>query len=99
MGPPAVFVVETGPAWRRWARYRTEAQLEEIRERLEELKTGFGKPHRHAGLGLRRLTPRLFEFRLSREVRVVFALIKPNTLRLAMAGTHDEVRTWLKENA
>ena len=97
--PPVAFAIEKGPSWHRWARHRTEAELEEIRQRLEELKAGFGKPHFHAGLGLRRLTPRLFEFRLSRGIRVVFAFIKPRTFRLAMTGNHDEVRAWLKENA
>ena len=97
-GPSKAFVVETGPSWRRWAAQRSETELAEIAQRLEELKESFGKPHLHAGLGLRRLTPRLFEFRISRGIRVVFAFIKPDTFRLAMTGDHDQVRAWLKEN-
>jgi hypothetical protein len=27
-----------------------------------------------------------------------FAYIKPRTFRLAMTGSHDEVRAWLREN-
>jgi hypothetical protein len=91
-------VVERGPSWARWARHRTDAGLEEIAGRLRQLQECFGKPHFHAGLGLRRLTPRLFEFRISRGIRVVFAFIKPRTVCLAMTGSHDEVRAWLKEN-
>jgi len=98
MEPPRVFAVEQGTSWARWARRRTDADLEEIAARLRELQEGFGKPHLHAGLGLRRLSPRLFEFRVSGSIRVVFALVKPRTFRLAMTGTHDEVRAWLKEN-
>jgi hypothetical protein len=72
--------------------------LEEIQRRLGQLLEDFGKPHLHADLGLRRLTPRLFEFRISTGTRVVFAYIKPRTFRLAMTGSHDEVRAWLREN-
>lgn len=73
--------------------------MEEINARLVQLQESFGKPHLHAGLGLRRLTKRLFELRISKGIRVVFAFIKPHTFQLAMTGSHDEVRMWLKENA
>ena len=63
------------------------------------LKEGFGKPHVHAGAGIRRLSPRVLEFRISRGLRVVFLFVKPRTFRLIMIGNHDEVRAWLKENA
>src|SRR5882672_9644068 len=97
--PPRDFAVDYGSSWHRWARHRTAAELKEIATRLLELQRTFGRPHVHAGLGLRRLTPRLFEFRISRDVRVVFAWIKPRTIQLAMCGNHDEVRAWLKHNA
>ena len=99
MEPPKAFAVEAGPSWARWAKCRTEAELEEIDARLKQLQENFGTPHFHAGLGLRRLTRRLFEFRISKGIRVVFAFLKPRTIRLAMTGSHDEVRAWLKENA
>ena len=51
-----------------------------------------------AGLGLRRLRENVFEFRISRGIRVVFLFFKPNRLQLMMTGNHDEVRAWLKEN-
>jgi hypothetical protein len=73
--------------------------LEEINQRLKQLVANFGNPHGHSGLGLRRLRDSLFEFRISRDIRVVFVLHKPNRLQLMMTGTHDAVRVWLKENA
>ena len=97
--PPKAFAVEFGPAWQRWAKRRTDTELEELARRLAEITTAFGQPHRHSGLGVRRLTPRLFEFRIARAVRVVFAVVKPTTLQLAMCGGHDEVRVWLKGNS
>jgi hypothetical protein len=40
----------------------------------------------------------VFEFRISRGIRVVFLFFKPNRLRLMMAGHHDDVSAWLNEN-
>ncbi|MFA6544960.1 MAG: hypothetical protein WCS99_11065 [Limisphaerales bacterium] len=98
MEAPKAFVVELGASWKRWAKHRTDAELGEINSRLHELVEGFGKPHIHAGLGVRRLSENIFEFRMSRGLRVVFVFIKPRTIRLAMCGNHDDVRAWLKEN-
>lgn len=97
-GPPGVFAVEIGASWRRWARRRSDSELEEINQRLHQLVAAFGRPHAHAGLGLRHLRDNAFEFRISRGLRVVFLLFKPNRLQLMMTGNHDEVRAWLKEN-
>jgi hypothetical protein len=91
-------VVEVGRSWQRWAKHRSDPELEEINQRLLQLVGTFGKPHAHAGLGLRRLRDHVFEFRISRGIRVVFVYFKPNRLQLMMTGNHDEVRTWLKEN-
>ena len=96
--PPKAFAVEIGPSWKRWAKHRSDTELEEIAHRLAELVATFGKPHAHAGLGLRRLRENAFEFRISRGLRVVFLFFKPNRLQLMMAGNHDEVRAWLKDN-
>ena len=91
-------MVELGPSWKRWAKHRTNPELEEINQRLIQLVAAFGNPHAHAGLGLRRLRENVFEFRISRGIRVVFLFFKPNRLQLMMTGNHDEVRAWLKEN-
>ena len=96
--PPKAFVVELGASWKRWARHRTDSDLQEINQRLLALVETFGKPHAHAGLGLRRLRDNAFEFGISRGTRVVFLFFKPNRLQLMMTGSHDEVRAWLKEN-
>jgi len=91
-------VVELGATWKGWAKRRNDSELDEINQRLSELVASFGKPHAHAGLGLRRLRENAFEFRISRGIRVVFLFFKPARLQLMMTGTHDEVRAWLKEN-
>jgi hypothetical protein len=96
--PPRAFAVEWGASWKGWAKHRTDSELEEVNQRLLQLVATFGKPHGHAGLGLRRLRGNVFEFRISRGLRVVFLFFKPNRLQLMMTGNHDEVRAWLKEN-
>jgi len=90
--------VEPGASWRRWARHRTDSELEEINLRLLELVETFGKPYAHVGLGLRHLIGNAFEFRISRGIRVVFLFLKASRRRLMMTGNHDEVRAWLKDN-
>ena len=92
-------MVEISSGWRRWAKRSTDPELEEINLRLHQLQEGFGKPHLHAGLGIRRLGPHIFEFRVSSNLRAVFVIIRPNIFRLVMCGNYDDVRTWLKENA
>jgi len=91
-------VVELGASWKGWCKHRSNSELEEINQRLPQLVGTFGKPHAHAGLGLRRLYGNVFEFRVSRGLRVVFLFFKPNRLQLMMTGNHDEVRAWLKQN-
>ena len=92
-------MVELGASWRRWAKHRSDSELAEINQRLWQLIEKFGKPHGHAGLGLRQLRDNAFEFRISRGIRVVFLFFKPNRLQLMMTGNHDNVRAWLNENA
>lgn len=93
-----VFAVETGASWKRWAKHRTDSELLEVQQRLVQLTQSFGKPHEHAGLGIRFIREDHFEFRISRGLRVIFLLIKPRIIRLMMIGNHDDVRAWIKEN-
>ena len=96
--PSKVFAVELATSWDRWAKRRSEDELMEVNKRITELVQAFGKPHEHAGLGIRRLEGNAFEFRISRGLRVIFLFLKPLTLRLIMIGNHNDVRAWLKEN-
>lgn len=97
-GPRTAFVIEFGASWKGWAKRRTDAELEQIKQRLSELLEVFGKPHAHAGLGLRHLHGNAFGCRISRGIRIVFLFFKPNRIQLMMTGNHEEVRVWFKEN-
>ena len=54
----------------------------------------FGQPHLHAGLGLRRIPP-FMECRCGLELRLIFQRER-DALVFHFCGTHDEVRTFLK---
>lgn len=67
----------------------------EIGRTIDLLQTSLGHPHRHAGLGIRKLVKNYFEIRVGLDLRLVFK-VETNTLTFALAGTHDEVRRFLK---
>src|SRR5256885_1738050 len=90
--PSRVFAVELATSWDRWSKRRSEDELLEVNQRITELVQAFGRPHAHAGLGIRRLEGNAFEFRISRGLRVVFLFLKPLTLRMIMIGNHNDVR-------
>jgi hypothetical protein len=55
----------------------------------------FGDPHRHAGLGLRKLGRRSYEARVDRDWRIVF-IREEDRLTAYDLMNHDQVRQWLK---
>ena len=62
---------------------------------LKCLEQDFGHPHRHRGLGIRRLTGNFFEIRVGLEIRLVFQN-RADCLLFVMAGNHDEVQKFLR---
>ncbi len=62
---------------------------------LCELVEAFGQPHRHGGLGIRKLGGKLFECRGNLGLRFVFQ-DRSADLYVSFLGTHDEVRALLR---
>lgn len=62
---------------------------------LQVLERDFGHPHRHQGLGIRKLSATYFELRVGLDVRLVFQNC-PDCLLFVMADNHDEVRAFLR---
>lgn len=58
---------------------------------LLEFLSAFGRPHVHAGLGIRKLAPHVFECRAGLRLRLVIR-DKPEALEAEFIGTHDEIR-------
>ena len=62
---------------------------------LQFLERDFGHPHRHQGLGIRKLTGNYFEIRVGLNLRLVFQN-RADCLLFLMAGNHDEVQKFLR---
>jgi hypothetical protein len=68
----------------------------EVARVLAAVQSGFGHPHRHSGLGLRKLAPDLFECRAGLKLRLVF-LARKGVLTFDFAGNHEAVQNYLRE--
>jgi hypothetical protein len=67
----------------------------ETEKQLAKVAAQFGRPHRHSGLGLRKIGPRSYEIRVWRQWRVI--LIQDDATLFAYdVMNHDEVELWLK---
>jgi mRNA-degrading endonuclease YafQ of YafQ-DinJ toxin-antitoxin module len=62
---------------------------------LRQLEEDFGHPHRHRGLGIRKLAGQFFEIRVGLDVRLIFQN-RPECLFFIMAGNHNEVQRFLR---
>ena len=60
-----------------------------------ELPQTFRRPHQHSGLGIRKLSKNVFEFRGNISLRFVF-VDRPTDLFVTFLGNHDEIRELLK---
>ena len=89
------YEIETKGRFRRRIRNLPEVQQREVARALDALPTAFGQPHRHTGLGIRRLRRNFFECRAGLAVRLIFE-VQPRTLLFHEAGNHDDVQRFLK---
>lgn len=87
--------VDFTPQFRRRARQLSEDQRRQLAAAADQLRLAFGNPHQHRGLGVRRLGGNLFEFRVGRDLRVIFEL-QGSVAELCLIGNHDEVRAFLR---
>jgi mRNA-degrading endonuclease YafQ of YafQ-DinJ toxin-antitoxin module len=79
----------------RFRRSIPEGHHAAVVDTLNALREGFGKPHIHSGLSIRKLARRLYECRTGLDLRLVFEARK-GTLTFDFAGSHDEVWAYLK---
>ena len=87
--------VDLHPRLRKRVGKLSDDEREQIAESLRALADGFGRPHLHAGIGIRRLRKDLFECRAGLRWRVVFFAEK-GLLTAYDVMTHDEVKAWLR---
>ena len=62
---------------------------------LCELTEGFGRPHLHSGLGIRKFGGKLFECRGNPTLRFIFQ-DRPTDLFVSFLGNHDEIKALLR---
>jgi len=67
----------------------------EVARAIDLLQSSLGYPHRHSGLGIRKLVKNYFEMRVDLDLRLVFK-VESDGIIFIFAGTHDEVRQFLK---
>ena len=65
---------------------------------LCDLLDGFGHPHVHSGLGIRKLASKLFECRGNRDLRFIFQ-DRGAELFVSFLGNHDEIRALLRRGS
>jgi mRNA-degrading endonuclease YafQ of YafQ-DinJ toxin-antitoxin module len=82
-------------SFRKWVRDLPKETRGKIGLTLQCLERDFGHPHRHRGLGIRRLTGNYFEIRVGLDIRLVFQN-RADCLLFVMAGNHDEVQKFLR---
>lgn len=79
------------------ARLPPEQQAEALAA-LRELPAAFGRPHVHAGIGLRQLRPGIFEARVGLQLRVLFER-DGALLVVKIIGDHNAIRRYLRSRA
>lgn len=84
-----------GPRLLRAARALSPEARTKLEAALASVAAGFGDPHKHGGLGLRKLGPGIWECRLDLQRRIVFVQ-EPQRLMAFDLMSHDQVRAWLK---
>ena len=62
---------------------------------LHDLHEGFGKPHQHTGLSIRKLRAKTFECRATIKLRYLFEN-RPECLYVFALADHDEVQRMLR---
>ena len=67
----------------------------EVSAALKLIIDGFGHPHAHTGLAIRKLGQQLYECRTGLAWRLIFAAQK-GVLTFDFAGDHDEVQNYLR---
>jgi hypothetical protein len=74
---------------------RAAGREEEVSATLKLVREGFGNPHAHAGISIRKLGRKIYECRTGLAWRLVFEAHK-GLLTFDFAGDHDEVQNYLR---
>ena len=87
--------MDLGPRFLRALRRIKPDITDEAEKRLAQIAAGFGSPHTHGGLGLRKLEHRAYEARIGLHYRLLL-IHETDRLTAFDVMAHEEVRRWLK---
>jgi hypothetical protein len=87
--------VELTPELKAAIRRLPKGQRKQIGDVITAVRDGFGTPHLHSGLGIRRLRASLFECRVGLKLRLVFDAER-GVLYFSNLATHDEIKKMIK---
>jgi hypothetical protein len=87
--------IDLSKSFRDAVRTLSKARRREIARVIDQVCEGFGNPHLHSGLGIRRLRGHYFECRAGLATRLIFRAERGALLFLT-AGRHDQIRKFLK---
>jgi len=73
-----------------------KARRREIARAIDAARDGFGSPHLHSGLGIRRLRRNYFVSRVGLQIRLIFRA-DPGVLLFLTAGDYGQVRNFLRK--
>ncbi len=74
---------------------REAGREDEVSATLKIVQDGFGNPHAHRGISIRKLGKNLYECRTGPAWRLIFQAQK-GLLTFDFAGDHDEVQNYLR---
>ena len=87
--------IDLAESFRRDVRKLPKSRRREVARTIDAVRDGFGRPHFHSGLGIRRLRQNYFECRTGLAIRLVFRAEK-GCLTFLAAGDHAAIRKLLK---
>ncbi len=88
-------LIDLSKRFRARVREVPKSRRREIARVIDAVGDGFGTPHLHSGLGIRRLRRDYFECRVGLQLRLVFRL-RNGVIYFITAGNHDEVEAFMK---
>ena len=90
--------IEIDPDLLAQLRQLPKAERRKIGVSIEAMRKNWGRPHLHAGCGIRRLAADLYECRVGLQSRLLFQSIGAS-LYFHFIGNHDQVQKFLRSHA
>jgi hypothetical protein len=76
---------------------RESGREDEVFATLKLVQEGFGNPHLHAGVSIRKLGKRIYECRTGLSWRLIF-MAQKGVLTFDFAGDHGDVQNYLRSH-